>query len=1014
MQYESAQSFENLTAVGPYNILSSSLRALLCAAFGVLVGLSGAAQNKSAGGTLKFKPLSFEQGASSNWVFDIAEDSDGFVWFAGFSGLTRYDGRTLKNFMYDPDKETGISDNNISGVLPLKEGKIICSTLREGFSIYDSRTQTFRNLKKQNTPQLPTRYISKGLRIGENDFLYAAGQARSLLRCSLLGDSVWFQKIPLEWETKNLHFRENKSRDLLRDPRNPHLVWVVGNFRLFTFDLRDNTLQMKREFEFLLDDNYRFELITAVDWLDDDRLVFNLAKHGFYTYHVRNDSLSFLADDPVKHPERTVCIFKSPKGYYRTGTTEGRLFNFFPERAAFAEVQIAGTDHKKAHIHCIYESENGTVYLGTKGAGVLKHDPSEQRFRTVLPDSTLDLNAGIPHGRLPYYYANSLKYPGKIYRIEPESGSVTPVKGPVSEAFAHAVFTRTEEGIPVIHNGESLFRISDDGSTLIPFGHEKEIRPPGGWPGTITRIACSSNGRWAVCGRDFIVCTAPGKQPVVRSVDMLRFSSARWEDIAFERDRLILLQHEGFAVYDLISDSVFYPQFANPERRDDVRSMRSLVPFEEGYLVASAVRGLYKLRIDRDSVHIGAQYTAPRHLLSNNNYAATSDIDGKVWLSCDRGYSRFDPETERSLHFGFRQNLPVLYRDNPFVINSDGTFASHGYNDLVWGHLTALLHTEKDTKLIIHSPDKNGTIHPLSNHPDSTTVSLRYDENIFDISWSHLNASSTDFYTAEYMLEGLDANWNAAGDEYTARYTGLQPGKYSFRVRITSAGERGIIREASLPIEIKAHFSATWWFRAILAALIGLTVYAGLKYRLGTVRREQALITEYNRQLADMEMQFLRSQMNPHFMFNSLNSLKHFILLNEREKAVDYLARFSGLIRAILRFSGVNYITLQEELVTLRTYVELEQSRFSEKFEYAVHLAPKSMQSKCSCSPSYSSRTLKTPSGTGSCTRKERASSVCTFPEKETFWNVRSSTTESGEKPQSLCGQDHEHASPWA
>ncbi len=91
---------------------------------------------------------------------------------------------------------------------------------------------------------------------------------------------------------------------------------------------------------------------------------------------------------------------------------------------------------------------------------------------------------------------------------------------------------------------------------------------------------------------------------------------------------------------------------------------------------------------------------------------------------------------------------------------------------------------------------------------------------------------------------------------------------------------------------------------------------------------------ELQRQLAQMELLALRSQMNPHFIFNSLNSIKSYILRNGPLEASEYLTKFSNLIRAILQNSKKSEISLKDELDTLLLYVKLEQMRFSEKFQF--------------------------------------------------------------------------------
>jgi sensor histidine kinase YesM len=87
-------------------------------------------------------------------------------------------------------------------------------------------------------------------------------------------------------------------------------------------------------------------------------------------------------------------------------------------------------------------------------------------------------------------------------------------------------------------------------------------------------------------------------------------------------------------------------------------------------------------------------------------------------------------------------------------------------------------------------------------------------------------------------------------------------------------------------------------------------------------------------------MQALRAQMNPHFIFNSLNSINRFILKNDRVQASDYLTKFSRLIRLILQNSQLSLIPLSTELEGLALYIALESVRFDHRFMYSVHVSP--------------------------------------------------------------------------
>ena len=116
---------------------------------------------------------------------------------------------------------------------------------------------------------------------------------------------------------------------------------------------------------------------------------------------------------------------------------------------------------------------------------------------------------------------------------------------------------------------------------------------------------------------------------------------------------------------------------------------------------------------------------------------------------------------------------------------------------------------------------------------------------------------------------------------------------------------------------------------------------AGLEneLRIERLQKEQELVA-YKSKAVELEMQALRAQMNPHFIFNCLNSINRFMLKNESEAASDYLTKFSKLIRLILQNSQSKAVPLENELEALRLYVEMEMLRFEGRFDYKISLDP--------------------------------------------------------------------------
>ncbi|MGN6196629.1 MAG: histidine kinase [Ginsengibacter sp.] len=104
------------------------------------------------------------------------------------------------------------------------------------------------------------------------------------------------------------------------------------------------------------------------------------------------------------------------------------------------------------------------------------------------------------------------------------------------------------------------------------------------------------------------------------------------------------------------------------------------------------------------------------------------------------------------------------------------------------------------------------------------------------------------------------------------------------------------------------------------------------------LRKQKAELDNISKQLAEMQLAALRSQMNPHFIFNALNSIKKFMLTNEAENADKYLGKFSRLIRSILNTSREANISLEKEIDMLSLYLELEKLRFGKKLNYRIEV----------------------------------------------------------------------------
>ena len=191
----------------------------------------------------------------------------------------------------------------------------------------------------------------------------------------------------------------------------------------------------------------------------------------------------------------------------------------------------------------------------------------------------------------------------------------------------------------------------------------------------------------------------------------------------------------------------------------------------------------------------------------------------------------------------------------------------------------------------------------------------------------------------QYILEGSDKQWSAATPDNFVKYN-LPPGHYVFQVR--SCNNEGIWNAAptTFTFTISPPFWKTWWFRILATILIASAIFLFIYFRIETVRKEERRRSDLQKRIGNVELLALRSQMNPHFIFNTMSSIQHFIANNEPDEALKYLSRFAKLMRAIMGNTKQPSITIHDELETLKLYLELEAMRFANKFEYSFHIDP--------------------------------------------------------------------------
>lgn len=312
------------------------------------------------------------------------------------------------------------------------------------------------------------------------------------------------------------------------------------------------------------------------------------------------------------------------------------------------------------------------------------------------------------------------------------------------------------------------------------------------------------------------------------------------------------------------------------------------------------------------------------------------DKKGFLWIGTLNGLTKFDTKTKKAISVLGRQHGLV---DNAAIVMMNLL----PNNNLVVNHygILSVVNLEEYKTNPLHPKVMITSVKVMDNFLSKKTlnkkvVTLGYNQNFISFEWASDVMNNANQNRFAYQLSGVDKDW-VYTDKNTISYSNLDDGDYQFKVK--SANNDGVWgKEATFRISIATPFWEAWWFYGLIALLLGGILYVFYQFKLNQVKKEERLKSQYAQQIAEIEMKALRAQMNPHFIFNSLNSIQKYILKNDSFAASQYLTKFSKLIRLILDHSNQNYILLSSEVDLLKLYIEIEALRFDNQFEYDLYL----------------------------------------------------------------------------
>lgn len=347
---------------------------------------------------------------------------------------------------------------------------------------------------------------------------------------------------------------------------------------------------------------------------------------------------------------------------------------------------------------------------------------------------------------------------------------------------------------------------------------------------------------------------------------------------------------------------------------------------EDSLLIATSLNGV--LLFTKGRIHEYIEQAA----IQDNEIYMMKLFEGKIYIVTNNSLFVFDLNKRKLMeqylsdgYHGFDLIDFVCKNDTMYALGVSGVLASP---------LTQYTKNDKPPPIILTDAKVNGR-----TFNTAVPQEFVYNSYFFEFNFCVFDYRGIETTKAYYKVN--DGNWIEASDNKVL-LTALEPNTY--KIQVKAVNERGL--ESNVPVlisfQIKPPFYRTIWFISVVFLILLGLAFLMFKARLKTISKQSVLVNqkiELEKALRNSTLSGIKAQMNPHFIFNALNTIQSYIYLNDKKAAGDYLVSFSELMRSILEMSTKDYIQLSEELKALHLYLKLEKMRFEEEFNYTINVA---------------------------------------------------------------------------
>ena len=864
------------------------------------------------------KNYTVDHGLPNNHVRSIAQDQYGFIWIATWDAVSRYDGYEFINYYHNPqDSLSGPGTDILRLVIDGENIVWVCNPF--GIYKFDRTSNNFKSYREVKSQ------IIYDIACDRNNNCWLTSN-KGLYKYSNSKDKFEFYPIINTYQDSTVFFGSTNF-----DRENNLWIYNGTYFHIFKNDTIKKELQLSENLRSIQNESLNHPNFKhSFQIFNSGNLRIVTSSFGLFSIEKNTKKITDTHYPSILNNEPTPYLlwWNDPENGFFLKQGD---FNFHLEK-------------ENSRIQSCFVDRNQTIWLGevnnnSEGIGVIKINHHDKSFRHFLTLSDLGYHVSI----LSILKSlNGTMWVGTIdnnfiYKIEEKK---QPVKCLYTEKIPGQIMTHSRS--LMFHNGmvyagsfyEPFYRFnpSENIVELLCPGPLRNLIPEK-YDGFKLLINDKFNNL-VIAGRRGICVLDP-------QLDKILFYNEFIEGDVFaafnDSDSNYWFGRNGFL---LAFDKNFKNEriYSVAEKKYNVES---IIEADSSHLWLALLGGGICLFDKRDgSYNI---YSTQHGLKNSTSYNLLKDKHGHIWVSTNQGISMFNPETKRFRNFGEAEGLQIV------EFNADAVW--HGEDDeMMFGGMGGFVSFYPDSvenmtndyyaPLMITELKVSGTTY-FPNVYELQKVELGKGMDNFQLAFACLDYQNADKLLYRYRLLENDTGWILTDSRNRhANYINLEPGIYHFKLQATDINGNWK-KEAALEIEIPPYYYQTLLFKIVAAAfifgLISLIIYQVFSYyRLKEKKERELLMHREEAKREHLKMEALRGQLNPHFIFNSLNSVNDFILDNDPLRANQYLTDFSSLMRAFLDNSKNEFIPLIKEIELLEHYLKLEQTRFSDKFRYEI------------------------------------------------------------------------------